>query len=198
MTLQDLAKYYQIQMVDCIYQITTQNNCYNIISFPRNFYHLTGIQRTKEFKNVNDVSQFYFDCVNGTYTNNLNQYSYLSKSSRNIVLMKSVCFPVIQQTILQCDKIYHIQEQGGDCGKSISTLIQFGKKQKYSTIIFKSDKQLNDDYYIPASIQLDQDLSKSIASKAYNIETVETVKCYSRNDSNIQQIICNSNKQEKH
>lgn len=178
MNLYDAALIYKTQLLEKTYIIRTDTNEIIIQASEKNFLHLTGIQRANEFHNVKSASDFYNDCLQQRYTKRPLDYSYKNKGDRNIVDMKISNFDKIESAILNAPILYYTKDENNKDGKAISVSFQIKKKNKFVTLVFKSD--VSNSYYVPTSIQLDQNLSYGVVPTAYKQETILSVEVNNR------------------
>lgn len=178
MNLYDTALIYKTQLLEKTYTIKTETNKIIIQALEKNFLHLTGIQRANEFRNVTNASDFYNDCLQQKYTKRTLNYSYKNKSDRNIVDMKISNFDKIESAILNAPILYYTKDENNNDGKAISVSFQIKNKNKFIILVFKPD--INSQYYVPTSIQLDQNLSYGVVSTAYKQETILSVEVNNR------------------
>lgn len=193
MNLYDIALLFKAQLLDKLYIVTTQNQEIHIRTFPRNLLHLTGLQRTKEFKTIKNPVSFYDDCINKKYLKETIYYTYNTHQDRNIVDMKISVFDKIQDTILNAPILYHTKDSKGNISKAVSVSFAIKNKNKYVTIVFKPDKITS--FYVPVSIQLDQNLLRGVASKSYNQENITNVQMLDCSSEKAKNIIKEINKQ---
>lgn len=187
MTLFDLALLYKETLLDKLYAIHTENNVFYIKALPKNFLHLTGLQRTYNFSNI-DAKSFYNNAINDCYKTNLNKVGYKSKSDRNMVSIKSRCFQWVRNTILNCDTVYYVRNTN-DKANVLSVSFEINNKSKYCTVLFAKDKEIDSEYYVPISFQIDQSFSYSIANSAYDSARVIEVVEYDINSDEAKSII---------
>lgn len=190
MNLYDIALLFKNQLLDKFYIINTPTNIIYIRTFPKNLLHLTGLQRTKEFCKIRNLPKFYNDCLSQRYLKDTLKYTYSNSQDRNLVDMKVSNFDKIQSTILNAQTLYYTRDKSGDISTVISVNFLIKKSNKYLTIVFKRDKQSK--FYVPVSIQLDQNLSRSVVSKAYKQEDISGIQMLDYFSPMVHDIIKNS------
>lgn len=174
MTIYDLALLYKTTLLDKLYAVHTENDVFYIKALPKNFLHLTGLQRTNHFSNI-DAKIFYDNAINENYKMSLNKISYKTKPDKNMVSIKSRCFQLVRDTILNCDKVYYVRNENNKANV-LSVSFEINGKSKYCTVLFAKDKETNSEYYVPISFQIDQSFSYSIANRAYDSSKVVEVE----------------------
>lgn len=92
--------------------------------------------------------------------------------------MKISNFDKIESAILNAPILYYTKDENNNDGKAISVSFQIKNKNKFITLVFKPD--INSQYYVPTSIQLDQNLSYGVVSTAYKQETILSVEVNNR------------------
>lgn len=187
MTLYDCSQHFETKLLKYIYVIETENKIYYIRSFPKNFFHLTGLQRTREFASIQNVNKFYFDCKNNKYTKEIKDYNFVNKSNINMVDMKPKVLSRIDEVILKADKLYHVSDKNGEEGVAISVSLPLRKITKNFTVVFKLDKETK--WFVAASLQLDKDYKSSLVSKANSEEDILNVRALLKTSPEAQEII---------
>ena len=118
MTLYDVACLFQTQLIDNFYIINTATTTLYIRAFPKNFLHFTGLQRAKEFRNINDLDKFFYDSLNNCYQKDIKKYNFSSTQDRNIVDMKMNSFDKIKATIKNAVTLYYVYDNNGSPSKA--------------------------------------------------------------------------------
>ena len=148
MNLQILAQQYKDFFLDVEYHIYTKSEEIILKGKPNNFLHLTGLQQCLSPRI--DVSQFYFDCLNGKYGDIKSLLTRIKdKTIKNKIYIKTDYFSNIQNAILlSSDLFFKDKIDYGICSPFV-----IGNKVKFHTVLFV----YNDDcgFCVPKSNQVD-------------------------------------------
>lgn len=189
MTLFDIATIFKEQLIDKFYIINTPTNILYVRTFPKNLLHLTGLQRTKEFRHINHI-KFYNDCLSQVYQKDILKYTYSNIKERNIVDMKVSNFNKIQSAITNAKQLYYIKDKNDVASNAISVGFLINNKNKFLTLVFKIDKETG--FCVPVSIQLDQNQNYGVIPKAYKSEKITCVQALDYTSQIVKNIIKNS------
>lgn len=190
MNLYDVALLFKQQLLDKFYIINTESNILYIRTFPRNLLHLIGMQRTKELHKVKNLTVFYNDCIKQKYLKDTLKYTYQNFKDRNLVDMKISNFDKIQTAILNAPILYYTKDKNNNLGTAISVSFMIKNNNKFLTVVFKQDKETG--YYVPTSIQLDQNLTYGVIPTAYKQEQITSVQMLEYSSPVVRNIIRSS------
>lgn len=163
MTLDKLANIYEDQLLSKLYFIVEKETVYIINSKKQNFMHLTGLQRSREFKNIPKLN--FFDLCKNDYRN-VTELTFNNRNDKNLCTLKTDNFSYIQDALTNIKSIYINKET--DIVTCSTNALANGRT---FSISFLHDDS-NQKFYVPFTLQVDQSLEQSNYIKPENLAKV--------------------------
>ena len=156
MTLDSLAAIYKEQLLDKLYFIIVEypRRMYVLNSSKANFLHLTGLQRSEEFKHFKP-KEFWEFCVHDN--REISSLTFQNGPDRNMALLKTSTFDNCYKAIHNLGPTY-VSDKNLICATECTNI---GKKKLFSISFLKQ----SDETWCPVTVQVDKDIESSTMIK---------------------------------